>query len=272
MIIDCHTHIGKILTFDMPETMLLDSMDKYHIDFALVSNIEGAEFDGDQQPIPPEQQFNQRAVNQRTLDLVRAHPDRLGALLWIKPVTEGCTDEFADMVAANRDFVFGIKVHPYLSNLPFNSPEIERYVELAEKLGLAVVTHTATDANSSPKLVSEVARNYPSVNFVLYHMGLTEDSREAIDLIAEIPNLYGDCCWVPARNVLTAIRECGGDRMLFGTDNPINGLETYDDLIYYQPYFSELAAELTPTDCDKFMFKNAIRVFKIERFASLLSV
>ena len=45
MIIDCHTHIGKILTFDMPETMLLDSMDKYHIDFALVSNIEGAEFD-----------------------------------------------------------------------------------------------------------------------------------------------------------------------------------------------------------------------------------
>lgn len=271
MIIDCHTHIGKILTFDMPEAVLLDSMDKYCIDYALVSNIEGSEFDGDQQPIPYEQQFSQRAANQKTLDLVRAHPDRLGALLWIKPMTEGCTNEFADMVAANRDFVFGLKVHPYLSSLPFNSPRIERYVQLAEEFGLAVVTHTATDANSSPKLVSEVARHYPSVNFVLYHMGLTEDSREAIELIAEIPNLYGDCCWVPPRNVLAAIRECGGDRMLFGTDNPINGPETYDDPIYYQPHFSGLAAELAPGDRDNFMFKNAIRVFKLERFASLLS-
>ena len=60
--------------------------------------------------------------------------------------------------------------------------------------------------------------------------------------------------------------------MLFGTDNPINGLETYDDPIYYQPYFSELSAELTPADRDNFMFKNAIRVFKLERFTSLLSV
>jgi predicted TIM-barrel fold metal-dependent hydrolase len=272
MIIDCHTHIGTILTFDMPEVMLLTSMDKYHIDYALVSNIEGSEVDGNLQPIPPEQQFSQRAVNQKTLDLARAHPDRLGALLWIKPVTEGCTDEFAEMVSANRDHVFGIKVHPYLSNLPFNSPEVERYVQLAERFGLAIVTHTATDANSNPRLVSEVARKYPSVNFVLYHMGITEDSREAIDLIAETPNLYGDCCWVPPRNVLDAIKTCGSDRMLFGTDNPINGPETYDDHTYYQPYFGERIGELAPADFDNFMFRNAIRVFNLGRFTHLLSV
>lgn len=272
MIIDCHTHIGTILTFDMPEAMLLTSMDKYHIDYALVSNIEGSEVDGNQQPIPPEQQHSQRAINQKTLELARAHPDRLGALLWIKPATEGCTEEFAEMVVANRDIVFGIKVHPYLSNLPFNSSEVERYVQLAERFGIAIVTHTANDANSHPKLVSELARRYPSVNFVLYHMGLTEDSREAIDLITEIPNLYGDCCWVPPPNVLRAIQTCGSDRMLFGTDNPINGPGTYDDPTYYQPYFDGLAGELAQADFDNFMFKNAIRVFHLERFAHLLSV
>lgn len=272
MIIDCHTHIGKILTFDMPETMLLKSMDKYHIDYALVSNIEGSEVDGNQRPIPPDQQFSQRAVNAKTLAVVRAHPDRLGALLWIKPVTEGCTVEFVEMVAANRDLIFGIKVHPYLANLPFNSYEIERYVQLAKQLDLAVVTHTATDANSSPRLVSEVARKYPSVNFVLYHMGMTEDSREAISLIAEHPNLYGDCCWVPPRNVLEAIQTCGSDRMLFGTDNPINGPETYDDRAYYRPYLDGLGGDLPPADFENFMFKNAVRVFKLNRFASVLSV
>jgi len=45
MIIDSHTHIGTITKFNMPESMLLDSMQKYGIDFALVLNIEGCEVD-----------------------------------------------------------------------------------------------------------------------------------------------------------------------------------------------------------------------------------
>ncbi|MEZ4518762.1 MAG: hypothetical protein R3C44_18750 [Chloroflexota bacterium] len=124
MIIDAHVHIGTIGTFDMPEAMVLDSMDRYHIDYALVSNVEGIEVDGDQVPIPSEQQISQRAVNEKTIRFVRTHPEKLAALLWIKPATEGCTPEFEALIADNRDVVVGLKVHPYLSGISLEVPKL----------------------------------------------------------------------------------------------------------------------------------------------------
>lgn len=267
MIIDSHVHIGKIIKFNMPEEMLLESMEKYHIDYALVSNIEGCEVDNDQRPIPPEQQFSQRDINEKVLRLVRAHPDKLGALLWIKPATEGCTPEFEAMVADNRDVIYGLKVHPYHSKLSFGSPQTEKYIQLAQKYGLVVVTHTANDYESSPQVAYEVALKYPDVNIVMYHMGLVTDNQEAIRLIAQLPNLYGDCCWVTYDKTMQAIQVCGIDKILFGTDNPINGLDTYDDPVFYNPYFNEMRTALSQEDYEKFMFRNAIRLFKLRQFA-----
>lgn len=266
MIIDAHTHIGKIIKFDMPEAMVLASMEKYGIDYSLVSNIEGCEVDNDQQPIPPEQQVSQQAINEKTLRFVRAHPDKLGALLWIKPATEGCTPEFEELVANNRDVVYGLKVHPYHSKLSFGSPEVDRYMQLARKYGLVVVTHTANDYESSPAVAYEVALRYPEVNIVMYHMGLATDNLEAIELIAKLPNLYGDTSWVTPDKTLRAIEVCGIDKILFGTDNPINGLDTYNDPVFYNDYFGAFRQLLSPAAYEQFMFRNAIRLFRLQQF------
>lgn len=269
MIIDCHVHIGKILTFDMSEDLLLHSMDKYHIDYALVSNLEGSEVDGQQIPIPANQQISQRAANEKVLRLVRAHPDRLGALFWIKPATEGCTPEFAALTADNRDIVYGLKVHPYLSKTAFDSSAVAPYIELAEQLDLVVVTHTANDHESSPRAVYEAARRHPSVNIVMYHLGLATDNQEAITFIAEQPNLYGDCCWVTPDTTREAIRRCGSHKILFGTDNPINGLDTYADSTFYSPYFDMHTAKLDADQYDQLMFRNSIRLFKLDQFVNV---
>lgn len=263
MIIDCHIHIGTILDFHMPESMVLESMANYGIDYGLVSNIEGSEVDGHQIPIPQEQQISQQAVNEKTLRFVRAYPDRLGALLWIKPVTEGCTPEFEAMVADNRDIVYGLKVHPYLSKASFGGPEVEKYIQLAQKYDLVVVTHTSGDNESSPRVAYEVAKKYPQVNIVMYHMGLGTDNQEAIELIASLPNLYGDSCWVTPDKTMQAIRVCGSEKILFGTDNPINGANSYDDPVFYNYYFEGMKAELPSEMYENFMFKNAIRLFKL---------
>lgn len=252
----------------MSEDLLLHSMDKYHIDYALVSNLEGSEVDGNQKPIPRDQQFSQRAVNEKVLRLARTHPDRIGALFWIKPATEGCTPEFAALVADNRDIVYGLKVHPYLSKTAFDSPQVAPYIELAEQLDLVVVTHTANDCESSPRAVYEVAHRHPAVSIVLYHLGLGTDNEEAITFISEMPNLYGDCCWVTPEKTREAIRRCGSHKILFGTDNPINGLDTYDDSTFYRRYFNVNTAALTPEQYDQFMYRNAVQLFKLDQFAN----
>lgn len=267
MIIDSHIHLGTILKFNMPEEMVLASMQKYGIDYALVSNIEGCEVDNDQRPIPLEKQVGQQAINERTLRFVRAHPDRLGALLWIKPATEGCTPEFEDLIVRHRDVIYGLKVHPYHSKISFGSPQVEAYIQLAQKYGLVVVTHTANDYEASPRVAYEVARKYPAVNIVMYHLGLATDNLEAIDLIAKLPNLYGDTSWVTPAKTLRAIETCGVEKILLGTDNPINGLDTYDDPVFYNFYFTEMKQVLSAQDYEKFMFRNAIRLFKLKQFA-----
>lgn len=268
MIIDSHLHTGTLGPFDMPQRIVLDSMDRYKIDYGLVSNIEGAEVDQDQNPIPREFQVSQREVNERVLRFVRAHPDRLGALLWIKPATEGCTPEFEAMVAENLDMVYGLKVHPFLSGTLLGSPVLEKYIELALKHGLVVVSHTAGSPESSPRSVYEVALRYPEVNFVMVHLGLGTDNQEAIELVSRLPNLYGDTTWVTPERTLQAIRVCGEDKILFGSDNPIAGPDTYGGPVHYQYYFNEMRAELSQQVYEKLMFRNAIRLFKLDQFVS----
>ena len=51
MIIDTHVHIGHMLGFDMTREDVLYSMEKYGVDFSLVSNAEAAEFDHEGRPI-----------------------------------------------------------------------------------------------------------------------------------------------------------------------------------------------------------------------------
>jgi predicted TIM-barrel fold metal-dependent hydrolase len=268
MIIDSHMHTGTIGPFDMPPEMVLGAMDRYQIDFGLVSNIEGAEVDQDQVLLPPEMQCSQQGVNDRLLRFVRAHPGRLGALLWIKPATESCTAEFEAMVADNLDVVHGLKVHPFLSATSLDSPAVAKYIELARRHDLPVVCHSARSPESSPRKVYEVAARCPEVNFVMVHLGLGTDNLESIELVASLPNLYGDTTWVAPPKALQAIRDCGEDKILFGSDNPIAGPDTYGAPDFYLYYFREMQAELSRQAYDKLMFRNAIRLFKLDRLGS----
>lgn len=260
MIIDSHIHIGKVLNFDMQEETVLASMDKYGIDFSLVSNAEATEVDHDQNSLPTENQFRQIDLNARLLQFVRKNPKKLGALLWVKPATEGCTAEFEEFLVKNRDLIYGIKVHPYHSKLSFGSPEVAKYIELARKYSLPVVTHTASDYESRPQVAYEVALKNPDVNIVMVHMGLGTDNEEAIELISRLPNLYGDTTWVTPEKAIKAIEVCGSDKILFGSDSPIDGLTTYN---FYKPYFEDIKNLLSKQDYEKLMFRNAIKLFNI---------
>ena len=86
-----------------------------------------------------------------------------------------------------------------------------------------------------------------------------------------LPNLYGDTAWVPLASTVQAIKECGADKIMFGTDNTIDGVDTLGvnpsgERSLYQQYFNELKELITPQEYEKLMYKNSIKVFKLERF------
>ena len=268
MIIDTHVHFGKILTFDMSENIVLESMDKYNIDYSLVSNINATEGDFNQKPLPMSLQTSQIDCLKQTINFVKAHKDRLGGLAWVKPYSETLDKQFTDLYCENKDILYGLKFHPYHSMIDFDNPRLFPYFDFAKKMNIPVVTHTGMGPNDSTKKVYEIAKKYPSVNFVMVHMGLQTDNKEAIKYILELPNLYGDTTWVPISSTKDLINKGGISKIMFGSDNPIDGVNTYKqnrtgNRSLYRDYFEVLPNEISKVNCDKIFFENAKNFFKI---------
>ena len=268
MIIDTHAHIGSILNFNMTAEQLLRSMDKFGIAFTLFSDIEAVEFAHDGTPVPAYMQKPQNRVLEDTLAAAKTAPDRLGALPWLKIGSELPDDEFIETVRRNRDLIYGFKLHPFHSRVAPDDERLEPVYELAKELGLPIVSHTGGCEEARSIRLYNAAKAHPEIDFVMVHLDLGTDNREAIDLLGKLPNLYGDTTWVPIKSALEVIRRYGGKKLLFGTDNPIDGEDTllcnmFGERSLYQQYFNELREMLTADEYDDLMYRNAQRVFGI---------
>lgn len=262
-------HIGKALIFDMPEEMVIEAMEKYGIDYALVSNVDSTEVDFEQKEIPKNLQFTQVESLERVLKFARNYPEKIGVLVWVKPYGEKISEEFVKMIEDNRDIIYGMKVHQYHSKTPLNDPKMKPYIELAKKFHFPVVAHTAGDEISSPVNVWKVAKENPEIDFVMVHMGLGTDNEEAIHLLADLPNLYGDTTWVPVKSTIKAIETAGADKIMFGSDSPIDGVDTYHhnpkgEVSLYQDYFCNFKSLVGEETYEKVMSENAKRVFGLK--------
>ena len=146
----------------------------------------------------------------------------------------------------------------------------EEYIKTAETFNIPILVHTASSKESSCRSVYEMAVKYPKVNFIMGHMGLGTDNSEAVSLIKKQKNLYGDTAWVPVESTVRAIKECGADKIIFGTDNTIDGIDTLlknksGERSLYQQYFNDLKDILSKEEYDMLMYKNSIKLFNLQK-------
>ena len=266
MTIDTHAHIGTLPPFDMTIEQVLYSMDKYSIDFTILSNIEGAENDHQQNPVPPPFSKPQNQLLRETIDAVRPYPDRLGIMPWLRIQHELPDEEFVSLLKENRDIIYGIKLHPFHSLTAPDEERLEPVYRLAAEYGLPVASHTGGCEQAMSIHLFNAAKRHPEVKFIMVHMDLGTDNSVALDLLGKLPNLYGDTTWVPVSTTVEAIRRYGSEKMLFGTDNPIDGRDTLlhnqkGERSLYQQYFNELKKMISAGEYDDLMCKNAQRIF-----------
>ena len=270
MIIDTHLHIGgEAVGFHMNEQMVIEAMEKYHIDYGLVSSGDAAEMTHQQVLLPDSVQNTQEDALKRVLKFARKYPDKIGASVWVKPYLQGVTKELEELIADNLDVIYAIKLHPFHSNTAPTDQKVLPYLSLAEKYGLAVVSHTGGCEAASPVYLYEAAKLFPKVPFVMVHMGLGTDNKEALDLLGKADNLYGDTTWVPMETTIEAIKRYGSKKMIFGSDMPIDGVDTYfcnpkGDRSLYQDYFHVLPDKISKEAYEDLMYKNAMRIFKVK--------
>ncbi|MBQ7385157.1 MAG: amidohydrolase family protein [Ruminococcus sp.] len=267
MIIDTHVHIGQSLNFDMKEEDVLYSLEKYNIDIAVVSNCEAASHDHDRKLLPEKFQKSGIECLKRSIKFARENPGKIYLQHWIKPM-EDITSELKNLIEANLDLIRGIKFHPYHSGVAFTDESCEKYVRLAAEYNLPVISHTGTEFDDNPKRLFEMAKKYPHTPFVMVHLGLGSDNKEAIELCRTQKNLYGDTTWVSVKSTLDFINKCGNERIVFGSDSPIDGKDTYafnfkGERSLYQEYFNEFRSMVSEETFDNIMYRNAAKLFKI---------
>jgi len=268
MIIDTHVHIGTMLGFDMKREDVLYTMERYGVDFSLVSDIEAAECDHHRRPISKSLQKPQNEILRDTLDFAREHPDRIGAVPWMKIGSELPDDEFRTLLRENRSLIYAFKFHPYHSRRAPDDPALEPIYRLAAEYDLPIVSHTGGCEDARSIHLYNAAKAHPELNFVMVHMDLGTDHREAEDLLGLLPNLYGDTTWVSVESTLRSVRRCGSDKILFGSDSPVDGRDTYlcnrkGDRSLYQQYFNEFQEMVSADDYANIMYRNAARLFRI---------
>lgn len=268
MIVDSHVHIGTIMNFNMTEEQVLYSMQKYGISFSLVSNIECAENDHNMKPIPEDLQKPQTLVLENTLRFASAHTEQIGVLAWLKIRTEQPDNSFHNLIAEYRHMIYGFKLHPFHSQTAPDDDKLEAYYRIAAEYELPIVSHTGGCDEASSRRLYNAAKKHPELNFVMVHMDLGTDNKTALEILGTLPNIYGDTTWVPVFTTVEAVRRYGSEKMLFGSDNPVDGEDTYlhdrkGNRSLYQQYFNEFQTMISQEDYDNIMYKNAIRLFGI---------
>ena len=237
--IDAHAHIGRYEEWDCGSIEdLLSRMDKTHIETALVSDMAGNE--------------GGAASFENTLNIISKYKARLKPLLRINPSAENDFVISERMLEKYGDIICGMKVHPSTSKVPLDDLRYQGYIELCEKYGIPFFCHTEKNGLADVSLLAELARRNPNVDFVAIHTELYSDHSDAIKLISEIDNLYGDTTFVRFPDICRAVRLCGSKKILFGTDFPISPPEFYAEL------FS--SSELSDEDRSNILYKNCRRL------------
>lgn len=134
------------------------------------------------------------------------------------------------------------------------------YYERAAEYGWPIMIRTGTYVFADVLAVVEVARRFPTVDFIAGFGGYADMWFEINGAIGAVPNLHLDASMLWSDGVLEIINSHGAERVLFGSAEPRNryraNLRMLDRL------------ELPSETRDAIYYKNAQRIFRLEGGAS----
>jgi predicted TIM-barrel fold metal-dependent hydrolase len=172
--------------------------------------------------------------NQAVVDFIKASG---GRRYWFFPWVRPSASEDMDFLRGRRDAVNGIKFHPSCDRIRITDRRVRPFLDFAARERLPVMVHCGRwQEMSSYRLALEVAQAYPSVKFILSHMGgdTPELEMATTDAIASagLDNIYLGIegvreYWAVQR----AVDELGASKVIFGSDFPLGHPRMYLGLV-----------------------------------------
>lgn len=134
----------------------------------------------------------------------------------------------------------GLKIHPVLQDIELCDPRVEAALEEFAPSGLPVCIHTGPARNgfvktraesyAHPDAIASLARRFPSVPFIMAHMGLIY-ADTAMDIALRQANMYLETSMQPLRVVRKAVQTTGPGKLIFGSDFPLGNPKVSLDIV-----------------------------------------
>lgn len=151
-------------------------------------------------------------------ELVKLGGSRIHPVLWITPRMMK-TWGISYMIHSKIKWE-GVKMHWQAHReWYYNRKLLHNALEVARRMNVPVLFHTGEFKECRVGIFTDVCKQYSDLTFVLAH-GRPLDETE--NVLIECPNVYVDTAFMPATHVKYLADAGFCDRILFGTDVPIN--------------------------------------------------
>ena len=174
--------------------------------------------------------------------------------------------EACERIVNQMKSCYGLKLHPIIQGLPFDSEMTYSVLDLFKDTGKPVLFHAGgsryylgkekplqhcelNDIQSARTMVSR----YPEVPFIIGHAGIAE-YKEWWHAMREFENVFIDITLQSVNSIRYLLSNYGEDRILFATDWPCVNPKTT---------LKNVTKALTFSQLEKCMFKNAKSLFGI---------
>lgn len=119
----------------------------------------------------------------------------------------------------------GLEISPAVHGVALSDERSARLVEVAQELGHSVYTVCLERPGSTVTDLVKLAAAFPDTTFVLGHAGIGNIDLYAVELIAPQPNVLLETSGGYTCVAQAAVRQLGADRVLFGSEAPIQHQE-----------------------------------------------
>lgn len=205
MIVDFHCHLGRLRGTERTAEALVAEMDRFGVDWAVV--------------FP----FAQAPDNELILRAAAAFPGRLIPFITVNPWDDESPERLQALVEAGAR---GLKLHPIAHGFPLDDHTlVDPLLDICATSGIPVIAHCTADVLSIPNSLGDLAKEYPSITFIMAHMGHMYDTTGAIATARRWPNIYLETSHAFYRSIRKAIREVGADRVILGSDSPFSDID-----------------------------------------------
>lgn len=214
--VDAHCHLGT-KNEGLGSRDLLKAMDAVGVSKAVIC------------PIEKYVAVYNKEGNNYISKAVKQHPKRMIGFATVNPWFGKAA--VVELKRSIKMGLKGLKLNPFLQGFQINDVLVHPVVETCESLNIPIYFHTGTPVSSEPLQLTDLARKFPQVNFIMGHMGWTDFWYDATPAAEKSTNIFLETSHSNIDFIKTAFDTIGAKRILFGSDIPNSDL-----LIEYEKF------------------------------------